>query len=156
MTKRTDYISWNEYFMGICLLSAQRSKDPNTQVGSCIVDNNNHIVSIGYNGFPNGCSDDILPWSNNKSNPIENKYCYVVHAEINAILNKNKDNLNDCTLYVTLFPCYECAKIIIQTGIKNIIYLKYKEDKATERMFDLSNIKYSKYNEANKIINIIV
>lgn len=152
--KRTDYISWNEYFMSICILSSKRSKDPNTQVGSCIVDNNNHIIGIGYNGFPNGCSDDILPWSRDNTNNLENKYPYVVHAEVNAILNKNIMDLSNCRMYITLFPCNECTKIIIQSGIKEIIYLQDKEDIASKKMLDLTGIKYTKYELGNKEIKI--
>jgi len=111
-TKRTDYIDWDTYFMGVALLSAQRSKDPNTQVGACIVDENKHIVGTGYNGFPKGCSDEELPWANNAENPNDNKYPYVVHAEANAILNSTKQ-LKGATLYVVMFPCNECAKLII-------------------------------------------
>lgn len=152
--KRTDYISWNEYFMSICILSSKRSKDPNTQVGSCIVDENNHIIGIGYNGFPNGCSDDILPWSRDNPNNLENKYPYVVHAEVNAILNKNIMDLSNCRMYITLFPCNECTKIIIQSGIKEIIYLQDKEDIASKKMLDLTGIKYTKYEMSNKEIKI--
>lgn len=152
--KRTDYISWNEYFMSICILSSKRSKDPNTQVGSCIVDENNHIIGIGYNGFPNGCSDDILPWSRDNPNNLENKYPYVVHAEVNAILNKNIMNLSNCRMYITLFPCNECTKLIIQSGIREIIYLQDKEDIASKKMLDLTGIKYTKYEMSNKEIKI--
>lgn len=152
--KRTDYISWNEYFMSICILSSKRSKDPNTQVGSCIVDENNHIIGIGYNGFPNGCSDDILPWSRDNPNNLENKYPYVVHAEVNAILNKNIMDLSNCRMYITLFPCNECTKLIIQSGIREIIYLQDKEDIASKKMLDLTGIKYTKYEMSNKEIKI--
>lgn len=121
--KRKDYISWDEYFMGVALLAAKRSKDPNTQVGACIVDNNNIILSTGYNGFPIGCSDDEYPWAREGD---ETKYPFVVHAELNTILNANGKNLRDARLYVSLFPCNECAKAIIQSGIKEIIYLSDK------------------------------
>jgi dCMP deaminase len=116
-------ISWAEYFMGIAVLSSQRSKDPSTQVGACIVTSENKIVSMGYNGFPTGCLDSQLPWGRDSENPLETKYLYVVHAEKNAILNAT-GNLKGCTLYVTLFPCHECAKDIIQSGIKRIVYLR--------------------------------
>lgn len=144
--KNQNYISWDEYFIGIVYLSAMRSKDPNTQVGACIVDKNNKIVGIGYNGFPAGCSDDILPWCREGN---DNKYLYVVHAEINAILNSSL-KLNDCKLYVSLFPCCECAKLIIQSGIKTVIYLDdfYKSTQsiiAAKRMFDLAGIQYTQY-----------
>ena len=121
--KRKDYISWDEYFMGVALLAAKRSKDPNTQVGACIVDENNIILSTGYNGFPTGCSDDEYPWSRTGE---ETKYPFVVHAELNTILNANGKNLRGSRLYVSLFPCNECAKAIIQSGIKEIIYLSDK------------------------------
>lgn len=121
--KRKDYISWDEYFMGVALLASKRSKDPNTQVGACIVDNNNIILSTGYNGFPIGCSDDEYPWTREGE---ETKYPFVVHAELNTILNANGKNLRGSRLYVSLFPCNECAKAIIQSGIKEIIYISDK------------------------------
>lgn len=144
--KAKDYISWDEYFMGIALLSAYRSKDPNTKVGACIVDEHNKIVGIGYNGFPIGCSDDELPWEKDAPNINDTKYPYVVHAEANAILNSTKD-LHGARMYVALFPCNECAKLIIQSGIKEILYLsdKYKDSdsvKASKKMFDMAGVKY--------------
>lgn len=144
--KAKDYISWDEYFMGIALLSAYRSKDPATKVGACIVDENNKIVGIGYNGFPIGCSDDELPWEKEADNINDTKYPYVVHAEANAILNSTKD-LHGARMYVALFPCNECAKLIIQSGIKEILYLsdKYKDTdsvKASKKMFDMAGVKY--------------
>ncbi len=143
--KRDDYISWDEYFMGIAMLSAKRSKDPSTQVGACIVDKDNKVVGIGYNGFPIGCSDDNLPWVREGDNNNETKYPYVVHAEANAILNSTKD-LHGARIYVDLFPCNECAKLIIQSGIKEVVFLsdKYKESesvKASRKMFKLSGVK---------------
>ena len=122
--KRQDYIGWDAYFMGIALLSAQRSKDNNTQVGACIVNAEKKIVSVGYNGMPRGCSDDELPWER-EGEFLATKYPYVCHAELNAILNSNVP-LRDCTLYVTLFPCNECAKAIIQSGIRRVVYLSDK------------------------------
>ena len=119
MTKRSDYISWDEYFMGVAMLSSMRSKDPNTQVGACIVNEDRKIVGVGYNGFPTGCCDDDLPWAR-EGEWIETKYPYVCHAELNAILNSIGGNLKGCTLYVALFPCNECAKAIIQSGIKKL------------------------------------
>ena len=113
-------ISWDEYFMGLAHLSAFRSKDPNTQVGACIVDNEHKVVSIGYNGMPRGCDDENMPWQR-EGGFLETKYAYVVHAELNAILNSPR-SLKDCTIYVSLFPCNECAKAIIQSGIKKVIY----------------------------------
>jgi len=146
--KRKDYITWDEYFMGIAMLSAMRSKDPNTQVGACIVDQQNKIVGIGYNGFPIGCSDDILPWEREAKNINDTKYPYVVHAEANAILNSTKD-LHGAKIYVGLFPCNECAKLIIQAGIKEIVYLsdKYKDlntTKASKRMLKMAGVKLRK------------
>lgn len=140
--KRNDYISWDEYFMGVALLAAKRSKDPNTQVGACIVDENNIIISTGYNGFPYGCSDDTFPWERDGD---DTKYKYVVHAELNAILNANGKSLKGATLYVDLFPCNECAKAIIQSGIKEVVYLydKYAtttETLASKRMLESSGV----------------
>ncbi len=128
--KRQDYISWDEYFMGVALLAAKRSKDPNTQVGACVVDSNNIILSTGYNGFPTGCSDDEYPWEREGS---DTKYPYVVHAELNTILNANGRNLRGSRIYVSLFPCNECAKAIIQSGIKEVVYLsdKYADTPST-------------------------
>lgn len=121
MGKRTDYITWDEYFMSVAMLSAMRSKDPNTQVGACIVNQDKKIVGTGYNGFPIGCSDDVLPWGRD-GNPLQTKYPFVCHAELNAILNSISRDLHGCTLYVVMFPCNECAKAIIQSGIKEVIY----------------------------------
>ncbi|MBN2282104.1 MAG: dCMP deaminase family protein [Candidatus Marinimicrobia bacterium] len=145
MKKRDNYISWDEYFMGVAVLSAQRSKDPNTQVGACIVSQEHKIVGVGYNGFPTGCSDDSLPW-NRTGNFIETKYPFICHAELNAILNSNTQNLKNCTIYVALFPCNECAKAIIQSGIKEVVYLsdKYADTdvvKASKIMFEQSGVK---------------
>ena len=131
VTKREDYISWDEYFMGVAILAAKRSKDPNTQVGACIVDKNNVILTTGYNGFPKGCSDDEFPWDREGENT---KYPYVVHAELNAILNASGKDLKGARIYVDLFPCNECAKAIIQSGIKEVIYLsdKYADTPSTQ------------------------
>jgi len=144
-TKRRDYISWDEYFMGIALLSAQRSKDPNTQVGACIVNAQRRIVGIGYNGLPVGCSDDEMPWAR-EGEFLETKYAYVCHAELNAILNSVGSNLAGCTIYVALFPCHECAKAIIQAGIREVVYLsdKYAEQdscKASRILFKHSGVE---------------
>lgn len=154
--KRDDYISWDEYFMGIAMLSAKRSKDPNTQVGACIVDGDNKVVGIGYNGFPIGCSDDNLPWERQAENQNQTKYPYVVHAEANAILNSTKD-LHGARIYVDLFPCNECAKLIIQSGIKEVVFLsdKYKDSdsvKASRKMFKLSGVKERQLIVKNKKI----
>ena len=131
--KRQDYISWDEYFMGVALLAAMRSKDPHTQVGACIVDQNHVILSTGYNGFPAGCSDDEYPWER-EGETTQTKYPFVVHAELNAILNSGGKALTGSTLYVALFPCNECAKAIIQSGIREIVYLsdKYADTPATQ------------------------
>ncbi len=123
--KRQDYISWDEYFMGVAILASMRSKDPNTQVGACIVDENNRILSTGYNGFPRGCSDDEYPWER-EGETNDTKYPYVVHAELNAILNAGGRPLAGARLYVALFPCNECAKAIIQSGIREVVYLSDK------------------------------
>ncbi|CAI9787322.1 unnamed protein product [Fraxinus pennsylvanica] len=123
-TKRKGYLSWDDYFMAIAFLSAERSKDPNRQVGACLVSQKGIILGIGYNGFPRGCSDDKLPWSKKSKNddPLETKYPYVCHAEVNAILNTNHASAAGQRLYVTMFPCNECAKIIIQSGVLEVIY----------------------------------
>ena len=149
MGKRENYISWEEYFMGIALLSAMRSKDPSTQVGACIANSDNKVVSIGYNGMPHGLDDDKMPWGHGEG--LESKYLYVCHAEFNAILNSNVSNLKGTKIYVTLFPCNECAKAIIQTGISEVIYLSDKygdttETQASKRMFDMAGIKYRPFN----------
>ena len=146
--KRKNYSDWDTYFMGVALLSSMRSKDPNTQVGACIVNPKKRIVGIGYNGFPYGCDDDTFPWDNNKEGFLDNKYPYVVHAEPNAILNATC-SLEGCTLYVTLFPCNECAKLVIQSGIKRIVYMDDKycgtdSDIASKRMLDAAKIEYKK------------
>jgi dCMP deaminase len=123
--KRTDYISWDEYFMGVALLSARRSKDPNTQVGACIVNEKNKIVGAGYNGLPIGCSDDDFPWQK-EGDFLDTKYPYICHAELNAILNNIGMDLKGCKIYTALFPCNECAKAIIQSGINEVIFLSDK------------------------------
>lgn len=143
--KRTDYISWDEYFMGIAVLSSMRSKDPNTQVGACIVSPEKKIIGVGYNGFPIGCSDDELPWAR-EGEWSETKYPYVCHAELNAILNSSLPSLKGATLYVALFPCNECAKAIIQTGIRKVVYLsdKYHDSdptKASRRMLESAGVE---------------
>lgn len=146
--KRVDYITWDEYFMGIAYLSSMRSKDPSTQVGACIVDQDHKVVSIGYNGMPIGCDDDQMPWERGEG--IDSKYLYVCHAEFNAILNIRSASLKGCSIYVSLFPCNECAKAIIQTGIKEIIYVsdKYADTdgvKASKKMFDMCGVTYRKF-----------
>ena len=141
--KRTEYISWDEYFMGIAMLAAKRSKDPNTQVGACIVSPDNIIISTGYNGMPKGCSDDEFPWGRDGEDA---KYPYVVHAELNAILNANGRDLRGSRVYVSLFPCNECAKAIIQCGAKEVLYLsdKYADTPSTQaskRMLQSAGVK---------------
>lgn len=158
--KREDYISWDEYFMGVAKLSGMRSKDPNTQVGACIVSDDHKILSMGYNGFPKGCSDDEFPWAR-EGDPLENKYFYTTHSELNAILNYRGGSLEGSTLYVSLFPCNECAKAIIQAGIKTIIYDedKYKNTPgviASKRMLDSAGVVYRKYEHTNREIKIEV
>ena len=153
--KRTDYISWDEYFMGISLLSAERSKDPNTRVGACIVSKDNRILSIGYNGAPRGLHDDTMNWEREGSF-IDTKYAYVCHGELNAILNY-RGNLEGSKIYVALFPCNECAKAIIQSGIKEVIYKddKYADTdaiKVSKSMFDTCGVKYTQYKPSNKKI----
>ncbi len=141
-------ISWDQYFMGVAKLSAFRSKDPNTQVGACIVSPENKIVGVGYNGLPWGCEDTDFPWDNREGEMYDTKYPYVVHAELNAILNSIQ-KLQGCRIYVSLFPCHECAKAIIQSGIKEIIYEddKYNDtpsDRASKRMLDAAGVTYKK------------
>lgn len=141
--KREDHISWDEYFMGVALLAAKRSKDPNTQVGACIVNKAKRILSTGYNGFPYGCSDDIFPWQREGE---DTKYKYVVHAELNAILNAHGKSLEGARLYVDLFPCNECTKAIIQSGISEVVYLydKYADTPeiiASKRMLDAAGVR---------------
>jgi len=148
MAKRTDYISWDEYFMGVALLSGKRSKDPNTQVGACIVNIQNKIVGAGYNGLPIGCSDEDFPWDKT-GDFLNTKYPYVCHAELNAILNNIGMNLSGCRIYTALFPCNECAKAIIQSGIREVIYLSDKYDGtdvsiASKSMLDAAAVSYRK------------
>lgn len=156
--KRTDYISWDEYFMGIAVLSSMRSKDPNTQVGACIVNEEKKIVGVGYNGFPIGCSDDELPWER-EGDWLNTKYPYVCHAELNAILNSPLSSLKGATLYVALFPCNECAKAIIQTGIKKVIYLsdKYHDSEqsiASRKMLSESGVEIEQLKTDRKELTI--
>ena len=149
MAKRNDYISWDEFFMGAAMLCAKRSKDPNTQVGACIVNNENRILSVGYNGFPSGCDDDVFPWDRSGDDSYDTKYPYVCHAELNAILNCRGRSLAGSRIYVALFPCNECAKAIIQSGIKEVVYLsdKYADTmgtKASKRMLTAAGVKLTK------------
>ena len=159
--QRKEYISWDEYFMGIAVLSSMRSKDPNTQVGACIVSENNRILAIGYNGTPNGFEDKFFPWAREGEN-LKTKYPFVCHAEMNAISNfkGDKKDLDGSKLYVTLFPCNECAKLVVQNGIKEVIYLsdKYKETEGTiasKIMFDACGIKYTEFpNNKRKTLSL--
>lgn len=158
--KRADYISWDEYFMGVAKLAALRSKDPNSQVGSCIVSEDNKILSMGYNGFPKGCSDDVFPWAR-EGEALDTKYFFVTHSELNAILNYRGGSLEGSKIYVSLFPCNECAKAIIQSGIKEIIY---GEDKyadtpvvhASKKMLNAAGVHYRQYIPSGREIKFIV
>lgn len=161
--KRKDYITWDEYFMGVAALSGKRSKDPSTQVGACIVSQDNKILSMGYNGFPMGCSDDEFPWDKETedTDPYNAKYFYSTHSELNAILNYRGGSLEGSKLYVTLFPCNECAKAIIQAGIKTIVYGsdKYAETpavNASKRMLDAAGVRYYRYQPTGRKIELEV
>ena len=156
--KRLDYISWDEYFMGIALLSSKRSKDPSTQVGACIVNKDNKIISMGYNGAPTGYNDDEhMSWEREGSF-LDTKYAYVCHGELNAILNA-PTSVKDCRLYVALFPCNECTKAIIQSGIKEVIYMddKYKDTDsviASKKMLDACGVVYRQYKKTGKKVEL--
>ena len=156
--KRKDYISWDEYFMGIAQLSAMRSKDPNTQVGACIVSKENKILSMGYNGFPKGCDDDEYPW-NRDGDVYDSKYAYVTHGELNAILNYRGGSLDGTKLYVTLFPCNECAKAIIQSGIRRIVYDSDKYETtpavvASKKMLNAAGVVLQRYEHTKRRIEL--
>ena len=156
--KRTDYISWDEYFMGIALFSAQRSKDNSTQVGACIVNENNKIMSVGYNGMPRFCSDDLFPWDR-EGDALNTKYMFVCHAELNAILNYGGGSLKNSKVYTTLFPCNECAKALIQAGVKEIIYMcdKYALTESTiaaKKMFDTAHVTYHEYEQTKNTVEL--
>ena len=156
--KRTDYINWDEYFMGIALLTAMRSKDPSSQVGACIVSPENKILSLGYNGMPIGCDDDAMPWER-EGDPLDTKYMYVCHAELNALLNYTGTNLKNATIYTTLFPCNECTKALIQSGIKEVIYMsdKYSDTPsviAAKRMMNSAGVKFTPYKPINRNIEL--
>ena len=159
-TKREDYISWDEYFMVVAQLSGMRSKDPNTQVGACIVSSENKILSMGYNGFPCGCPDEEYPWAR-QGEELDTKYPYVTHAELNAILNYRGGSLEGTKLYVSLFPCNECAKAIIQSGIRTVVYDSDKyvgtaANTAAKRMFDSAGVTYIPYSRTGRRIQIQV
>lgn len=159
--KRANYLTWDEYFMGVSVLSGLRSKDPDTQVGACIVSGDNKILSMGYNGFPQGCSDDEFPWERWKpeSSELDTKYPYVTHSELNAILNYRGGSLEGAKIYVSLFPCNECAKAIIQSGIRTIVYDsdKYGETdavKASKRMLDAAGVRYYRYEKTGRRLEL--
>ncbi|MDF2887926.1 MAG: dCMP deaminase [Lacrimispora sp.] len=156
--KREDYITWDEYFMGVAVLSGKRSKDPSTQVGACIVSQDNKILSMGYNGFPLGCSDDEFPWGreNETEDPYNAKYFYSTHSELNAILNYRGGSLEGSKLYVTLFPCNECAKAIIQSGIKTIIYGSDKYAGTPAVNASAAGVRYYQYQPSGRKIEIEV
>ena len=159
--KRDGYISWDEYFMGVAKLSGMRSKDPNSQVGACIVSSDNKILSMGYNGFPMGCSDDEFPWAREGEDELDKKYLYVTHSELNAILNYRGGSLEGAKLYVSLFPCNECAKAIIQAGIKTTVYEcdKYADTpavRASKRMLDAAGVRYYQYNRTGRKLEVEV
>lgn len=156
--KREDYLSWDQYFMGVATLSALRSKDPGTQVGACIVDADNKILSMGYNGMPTGCCDDLMPWER-EGESLDTKYLYVCHAELNAVLNYNGGSLKGARLYSTLFPCNECCKAIIQSGIKEVIYMsdKYSQTDsvlASKKMFDMVGVRFRQYENKQKQVSM--
>ena len=158
--KRSDYITWDQYFMGIAIMSANRSKDPNTQVGACIVDQDNRILTVGYNGMPSGCNDDEMPWDR-EGEGMASKYFFVCHAELNAILNYRVGSLEGAKMYVTLFPCNECAKAIIQAGIKTLVYDcdKYASTPsvlASKRMLDSAGVRYYQYKRTGREISLTV
>ena len=157
--KREDYLSWDDYFMSTAFLSSMRSKDPVTQVGAVIVNKAKRIVGIGYNGFPRGCPDEELPWGKTDADPLANKYMYVCHAEMNAIMNKNAADVEGCSIYVALFPCNECAKIIIQAGISEIVYFsdKHKDkdsSKASRKLLELARVSCRQYIPSKSKITI--
>lgn len=161
--KRTDYISWDEYFMAVAKLAGLRSKDPHSQVGCCIVSSDNKILSIGYNGFPRGCSDEEFPWARESedNDPLKTKYMYVTHSELNAILNFCGGTLEGSRMYVSLFPCNECAKAIIQAGIRKVIYAENKYDGtpaviASKKMFQAAGVSFQKYQPTERSIEIEV
>ena len=152
--KRTDYISWDEYFMGVAKLASMRSKDPSTQVGACIVDKDNYILSVGYNGFPIGCDDEEFPWARS-GGMLDTKYAFVAHAELNAILNSKEGNLAGSTVYVTLFPCNECTKALIQKRVAKVVYFddKYHDtdaSRAARKMLDAAGVIYEKYEPSGR------
>lgn len=156
--KKRNYLTWDQYFMGIAILSSERSKDPSTSVGACIVSQDNKILSVGYNGMPIGCSDDTFPWERT-GEPLDTKYLYVCHAELNAMLNYTGTNLKDSKIYTTLFPCNECTKALIQSGIKEVIFMedKYAETDsviAAKKMMESAHVSYRKYEPIHQAIQL--
>ena len=159
MQERKDYLKWDQYFMALAEVCSLRSKDPNTRVGACLVDENNKVISLGYNGMPIGCDDTKMPWGRQSKEFLETKYPFVCHAELNAILNSKGKIYSGGIIYTTLFPCNECAKAIIQSGIRKVIYKedKYeKEDsfKAAKHMFNLAGVVYERYSFRGERIEI--
>lgn len=158
--KKQEHIDWDEYFMAVAVLAPKRSKDPSTQVGACIVNQQNKILSTGYNGFPIGCSDDDFPWTK-EGDFIDTKYAYVCHAELNAILNNPGTIFQNCRIYVSLFPCNECAKAIIQSGIKEVIYLSDKHAQepymqASRRMLRAAGVKLTKLQPQHQRLTLVL
>ena len=158
--KREGVLSWDAYFMGIAILSGKRSKDPSTQVGACIVNEEHRIVSIGYNGLPAGCSDDDFPWDKEGAY-LDTKYPYVCHAELNAILNADMRRVRGCTVYTTLFPCNECVKALLQAGLRKIVYLTdihHDQDAfvAARRLLDAAGVAYVPYEPVGQEVLISV
>lgn len=158
MDERKDHLSWDAYFMGIALLSARRSKDPGTQVGACIVGEDYRILSVGYNGMPIGCADTVMPWAR-EGEPMDTKYLFVCHAELNAILNYGGGRLRGATIYTTLFPCNECAKALIQSGIRRVVYLsdKYSDSdsvRASKKMFEMTGVEYVRYQPSDHHVEL--
>ena len=157
--KNEEYLTWDQYFMGIAKLSAMRSKDPHTQVGACIVGEDNKILSMGYNGMPRGCSDEKFPWGRDGADPLETKYIYVCHAELNAILNYSGGSLKGSRIYTTLFPCNECTKALIQVGIREVIYRDnlYPDSAsvvAAKKMMKAAGITYRSYESDGREVTL--
>lgn len=156
---KEDFLSWDQYFMGIAKLSAMRSKDPHTSVGACIVGPENKILSMGYNGMPRGCSDEQFPWGREDEDPLNTKYVYVCHAELNAILNYDGPNIRGARIYTTLFPCNECTKALIQVGIKEVIYQDdlYPDTAsvvAAKKMMKAAGISYRRYQDTGRDVEL--
>ncbi|GMT19884.1 hypothetical protein PFISCL1PPCAC_11181 [Pristionchus fissidentatus] len=154
---RQDYLEWDEYFMGIAILTAQRSKDPNTQVGCVLVDSRFRVVAAGYNGMPWGCADVEMPWGKDAEDPLNDKRTFVCHAEMNAVMNKNCVDLEGCRLYTSLFPCNECAKIVVQSRVKEVIFLNDRDSwqmEASKSLFDRVGITYRQFEPKRKTVTI--